>query len=1445
MTLSAHSLTLPTMEDLDVINGTDADAAHPLIIPAPLQVTQDDTSDKMEVDSVKCGAGDNLPSEEATNKSSHLESSTDLEDATDVEETVEEDDDADVDDESHLIGEANDDDEVHQDDENNDDDDDDDDDSDNEDDDVEDNDDDDDDDDDDQDCAAVSSKKGKKSISQPLLFTNGLGFSANNQSKLSTVVESVASKKEFSLHCKPDVSLFCLVCRWARRTAFNFAADVLNSNLVVAREIGFVSPFDLCTLRGWVLTRRGSATTQFNVQCKRFHECLLQAHLPEGHTALHLNGLIKSVCDQLETTVLPSGLPVTSTAKKQSSIATTRKKGLTAAQKRKNVGANADFELVHPHDQGSFMQRLTQNAKCLQIALLLMDFIFPATVPVDVAARTKLYFSMFSGCHSMRKFIELCHGLLVLFDAPTPDKSKVLKLSKHVFADNPSIPLLDFVFGQVSFSKATTLALSTKINHDIDSQFPKTSLKGCANRKKGDQLVIMRCVVLSMFLRFKGDDLETSKKASRSKPTSRLPLSDPMADASSEDSRKSTKRTAASIATHSHKLPRVEVTHPTVIDVLATSPVMLPQLTHAMPAATKDSDSAPSFESCCSDMDIRFKECRLASSNEVAPFAPRVFIEGDDYETNLCCAPSEFCLCRDLKNRHHGFICDDFGHQPSLSKSRASLDLPMAVSFASNDVSVVRPGHTIFTQAFFPTQLHVDLSLCLKFVIEHGGSNRGRDGTVASANSGHGCRIDFGCAGSGSTEIKPGVWRPSLLCGTSVFEHVSEEEAKQIKASLASVFDCIQVASDAIQLSIGQQPLYNYPPRDDVCGSVLRRFLGAKVMRNEWITLQVKCISRRDSTDRHKDKNNCIWVSHDKTGALCFMVVDALSAIWSMKFIANGRHVLGTHCDKLLGANTLCSRIKTHFEKLDLACATFLDDCDGSYKPASSELNWKNPWGFFLDDRCPWIEVKDTGKKDFVCRCILLPTTVVRDCWLSPAVHVINQIRSLGVKDRGLLELVLLGAHQTSWFRFFHVGMKMFKGKKRVDIFRTCVELAELTFGSISGGPKPRFEPPGINATAVYCGNNPNVLDKVISYLFKMLHDVNSSPEKTFNHEVLRQIVKVISDKLTTIDPPAELGEFRLMLVLQMSALSSVVLHPSPKLLNLLYPIQGKGSAKHLLSVGVQEKDHQDAIRRVSHCFNLVDFGDNGGESVLCETLTDRNVQDAFFEGQSLFLLNARGSPVEKKHSATKWTAKSQPLGNEPVETHEEEEKEEEARTKTTSNSQSVEHDPSDETPNATALDESAATVVDAFDKADETAQAAPAKEVESTAKKDVEVESTAAKEEDAKEKAEPNSDVDNAISELNNEKGPADFVRVDVPRQYYQTCPRIMIYPFEGTQLSVEGASEGLGELSKNGFAASTGDTLVNASRVPLVGVTNEDCVLLKPREWWNDTLIDFCIEW
>jgi hypothetical protein len=1094
----------------------------------------------------------------------------------------------------------------------------------------------DDEDEDDEDYIDLDANERKSRTNPLCLFTTGLGFSVDDKSRLKAVIESAASKNKFCDTFVPHPSLFGLVYRWARRPAYNFAADVLNSNHVVAREVGFSSAFQLCNLRGWILTRHLRSKVPFLISYKRFHECLKQGNFPPDHRALHLLGIVQSAYDSLETSVLPA-IPSASAMKAAKTDSTkSESKSLSAAKKRKSVRASPAFELIHAHDPSSFQQRLTQNTKCLQIALFLIDFIFASTVPVEtVDAKTKLYFSMFSACYSSRRFVELCHGLLVFFDGPTPDPDKVHQLSKHVLGPDSNINLLDYVSGKVSFGHAQTMVLRDKIHQEIATKFPKTSAKNYTKRKKGDQLVIMRYVVLSMFIKYKGNEIDNTTKSVASKPNSaiRKALTDPMVVGNSLLS------TVSSISGPPQKQRRIEVDHPTLLDVLATAaPNNLDQHRFAQSMTIDSPIPPPPYESYYSDMEKRFdpKQCRMATTNEIAPFAPRVYVEGDLFETNLYCAPLEFYLLRDLKNRNHGFKCDDLGLQPSVSKCSASLDIPMVVSLINDDTAIIRPGHAIFVKAFAATRLHVDLPLCLKFVIKHGTSNRARDGVVSSGSMDFGSRIDFGCAGSGSTKIAPGVWRPDQLCGLDVFEKVSQKECSQIKACLASVYDCIQVASDEIQKEISLEPLFNYQPRDKVYGSILRNFLGAKIMRNEWMTLQVKCISRGDRTDRHKDIKNCSWRYYNKTGALCFVISDAFGTLWSLKFISNGRLVIGSYFDKLLGVETLCTRIKTHFKKLDLAYATFLLGYEGSYTP-STVLNWKNPWGFFLDARCNWTEVKDTGQNKIFHRCIVLPTIVVRDFWLSAPVHIITEMKSLGLQDDKLLELILLGAYQTSWFRFFYVGMKMVKGKKTNDPFKTYIQLAVEAFGSITGGPKPRADPPGIDVKAVYYPDNCSTKHKVIKTILGLLTWVNDTPPEKFNHVAIREMVLLTAKSISRIKAGAELGEFRLMLILQMCALSSVVLRPSPKLLNLLYPIPGKGSANHLLDVSVKEADHHDALRRVSHHFNLKQFGDNAGESILCETLPGRNVFDAFFPLQSLFLLNAHGKPMRKKYSTTKW----------------------------------------------------------------------------------------------------------------------------------------------------------------------------------------------------------------
>ncbi len=98
----------------------------------------------------------------------------------------------------------------------------------------------------DEDFVDVPANKHRKSSTiTSIMFTNGLGLSAENLSQLKSVTETAQSKRDFSLAFEPDPSLFCLVYRWAHKPPYNFAANVLNSNSVVARKVGLSSPFDL------------------------------------------------------------------------------------------------------------------------------------------------------------------------------------------------------------------------------------------------------------------------------------------------------------------------------------------------------------------------------------------------------------------------------------------------------------------------------------------------------------------------------------------------------------------------------------------------------------------------------------------------------------------------------------------------------------------------------------------------------------------------------------------------------------------------------------------------------------------------------------------------------------------------------------------------------------------------------------------------------------------------------------------------------------------------------------------------------------------------------------------------------------------------------------------------------------------------------------------------
>lgn len=187
-------------------------------------------------------------------------------------------------------------------------------------------------------------------------------------------------------------------------------------------------------------------------------------------------------------------------------------------------------------------------------------------------------------------------------------------------------------------------------------------------------------------------------------------------------------------------------------------------------------------------------------------------------------------------------------------------------------------------------------------------------------------------------------------------------------------------------------------------------------------------------------------------------------------------------------------------------------------------------------------------------------------------------------------------------------------------------------------GPKLWADPPVIDVKAVYSPNHFAMKQSVVQCILVLPNWINDCPEDCFSPASVRARVVETSRSITSIKTGTELGEFRLMLILQLCALSLVVLlHSSPKLLKLLYQIPGKGSMNHLINVNADLTNHQDAMKWLLHTFDLYEFGTNAGDNILCEMLPGRNVFNVFFPGQSLFLLNPNGKSMMKKYASLTW----------------------------------------------------------------------------------------------------------------------------------------------------------------------------------------------------------------
>ena len=1088
--------------------------------------------------------------------------------------------------------------------------------------------------------------------SRDIIFTTGLGMNVCDPSELHGVVESAAARNQFKeSEYVPSRHLHSLVEHWGIRSPQNFCADMIHSVVVVAKEIGFDNALDLCHVRGWIVKKRRSRSRideknddndnggdKFHLEYKRFKECLLFHGINEDHKAFHWKAMVDKLYNNIDTSMLMNGISVNE--KKERNRIHHIKEAKPTKKKRKAEKADSQYDMIHVHTASSFISRVTSNTKCLQIALFLIEFLFSSVVPL-AGVDMSLIIMLFDGCTSSRRFATYCQALLLIFPNNHPDLNGVRDLYSKA---RTGTDLFDYVIRKVSFTNDNLGKYVRLANQVMSDRFSRSSVKNYMCRPFLDQLMIMRLVVVRMYISYKGNavlDCTTKKSRTVQTKSSLHKITDPMLITTGD---KNMLQAETPIETETYvetsNASPIDIEHPTSLQfekMIMSPSIPMSTITNKKPNICSKEMNQKEYNSFYSSFQKRFQGMRLANVNEVSVSAARVYVNGNRYQSSLYCAPVEYYLIDNLRNLEHGFLCDEQGLMPSISRNQVCLEVPISVSYMSTEMSVIRADHPIFLDSF--KELKVDLSLLVRFVLRHGDTNIARDGVFSStSDTAYGSRIDFGCAGSASEELSAGVWRPSLLCGTSIFEQVPMKEQSEILSSLASIYDAMTDAEQAINTELGDCTMNSFAPRNETYAGALRKFLGATKCNTEWVTIQVKCISRKDQVSAHKDVKNCVWDGYTKTGGLCFMLLDTMDTLWSIKFLSNSRSIIGCYFDKLLGVRSICLTIDRHFVKLDAAYMDYMSQCSGGSKKYSDwTLSWKLPNRFFIDESSPWTGVADGKAKDIKYKCIVLPTSIIRDFWLSPCVHIITEMQQLGLKEEHLLEMTLLASYQTSWCRFYHIGSQVIEGIRKGEIipsdtFETYVTLAYESYGTITGGPYPRFEPPGIDVRKVFLGKQgTTVRHGVTTCVSRLLDCINQHPEALWSQKVLRDMIQYTMREVKNVTQRAELGEFRLGIFIHICALSSLVLVPSKKLLGLLYPIEGKGSYQHLVQAGVSPEHHESAIRRILHHYDITPFGDNAGESIACDAQEHRNVRDIFFHGQNLFMLDEHGQTKKQQ----------------------------------------------------------------------------------------------------------------------------------------------------------------------------------------------------------------------
>jgi hypothetical protein len=1041
-------------------------------------------------------------------------------------------------------------------------------------------------------------KSTSSSDTQRLLVTLGLNFDPDhdtaNKDDIShrykvLLDSSSAETRAFFNDWTPSVPFQWLACRYVKRIKRGYFTNSWDIVRIISEELGYTVT-EFLDFRGWSF-HRSKKDASHCLRYHRFVDCVNRSKVdPEKKMALtlHFNAMLDGLWQILRDAhdKFPSSLSRTFTK---------------------------DFSTAR-----GFRDRVNHHVQVYHLCYAITLMVFKKTALSLNLSIEKLVDNIFGKLRTKRKILSALHTMLQYF----PDEDSILKMQPTLLTwlNEPTLILRKLqslppgVAGSLYKQKLTeqidNLIPSSKvafINGSVDSRY----------YKKNVAVVRLRVIHLA-------DQAEKSYAKSKTISKKRHKL-------------------GPSITTLPNQLPQASI--PSLPSSPGMTPFMSfiddePSIEYPVSASAAGSSGSNIFyqksATRCKAMDailkpgsiaIRFpNSIQVATRVEMNDISCILVSEPKDNCTRVCqLSPLEVYYHSDLRSTNHrvSYLRDE----PTLllfQPSRSVQWVPLSTSFESFEFSVIRQRHALFKKYF--TTLECDFGAILDFLTHSGTTDGARDGDGESV----GMRYDFGVGNQSfdTSGQNPGFFDPPIFdCGLDKLQ--AHPQSKAILSSIGNVADAMQqLFDDHMENHLRLPKQQNDSFRNSMFSSNFCAKLGCLYARYEWGTLLAKCLSAGHIVDNHFDKNNCSSAGYRHTVNFSVVLRDSQGLLWRLSFLFNSRQAAGDFINREDGVKQFLSEIKIYLNEINTSYNQLLLDTAVD-TTMLSPISWRTYDQLFLCDASPWVEYQLQKGAIPSVSLIELRAGITRDLWMSMATHALRLAKKALVHQPELIvELLLIALHQSGWLYFYltittmidkHSATLAQKDLEMGAVASLYYEITTTLFGSFHCGVKTRFQVGGIDFQSVYLESK-ETMTKALSALREFVA-WGEMAVGVGSPELLEKVEELLPSL-------PGIADFRMQMFLPLCGLSGL-LPNNLAIVDVAFPVKGRGSYKSLEELGVEEDRFDKIMSLMSNHFEIKPHRPSWTEVMLCEKRESRqDVFDIFIKYQSISTVQVNNEGV-------------------------------------------------------------------------------------------------------------------------------------------------------------------------------------------------------------------------